>query len=305
FGLRLHQTGYMHLLFTQEEMSFARRKQGLWRRLDVDVHILSPEEAKEALPGLNVEDVLGAMNCPRDGYTDPHLATVGFADLAKEEGASVHVGAGVVGLEMQGDRVTGVRTAAGTVATPLVVDAAGPWAAEVSRMAGVDVPVRPFRRHLWFTRSTPEVGEEAPILFDTYHDFYFRREGEGVLMCLGDPREGSSFITDVDWPFAEKVAEYATYRFPPFEDSQLVSAWAAPRDITPDHDAILGPVPGVEGLIVAAGHSGHGFMLSPAVGRMMADYIVDGHSEPDIAPLTFDRFAGREWPLESYAATGV
>ncbi len=305
FGLRFRQTGYLRLYFTPEAFAAAQRAQPLQRRLGVEVELLTPEEAGRRLPGLNLEGVLGATNCPRDGYTDPYLATNAMAELAKEAGAHLFVGTEVIGIDVVGGRVAAVRTTAGTVATPVVIDAAGPWAALVSQQAGIDIPVRPFRRHLWFTNAVAEVAVDAPVLMDPHHDFYFRREGEGVLMCLGNPNEPSSFSTEVDWPFAEKVAEYATYRFAPFQNARLVSAWAAPRDITPDHDAILGPLPQVEGLYVAAGHSGHGFMLSPGVGRMLADYVVNGSCEPDFSPLTFDRFAGRDWPLSAYKGHGV
>ena len=305
FGVNFRQTGYLKLLFTQEELARAKRSQGLQRRLGVTVDVLSPEEAGRLLPGLNLEGMVGATNCARDGYTDPHLATNAFAELAKEEGARVYVDTEVTGIDVESGRVTAVRTRAGTVATSLVLDAAGPWAALVSRMAGVDIPVRPFRRHLWFTQKTDAVTDRSPVLMDNYHDFYFRREGEGVLMCFGNPSEPSSFSVEVDWPYASRVAEYAVHRFPPFAEAQLVSAWAAPRDMTPDHDAILGRLPEVEGFLVAAGHSGHGFMLSPAVGRMLADYVVKGTCEPDFTPLTIGRFGGREWPLSAYSGAGV
>lgn len=305
FGVRFCQTGYIHLLCSDEELAYARQAQPLQRKHGVAVDLLPADEVARLLPGINPEGVVGATNCARDGYTDPYLATVAMAELAREAGAAVHTGVEVVGIELERDRVAAVNTTAGTIATRLVVDAAGPWAALVSRMAGVDIPVRPFRRQLWFTNAVPGVNEDSPVLMDADHDFYFRHEGEGVLMCYGNPAEPSSFTTDVDWSFAERVAEFATYRFAPFAEANLVSAWAAPRDMTPDHDAVLGRLPQVEGLIVAAGHSGHGFMLAPAVGRMLADYIVDGTCEPDFSALTIDRFAGREWPLSSFKGHGL
>jgi sarcosine oxidase subunit beta len=305
FGLRFRQTGYLHLLFSKGQVASAKQAQPLQRKLGIEVEVLGPEDATRLLPGLNPERVWGATNCARDGYTDPYLATNAMAELAKEAGAQVHVGTEVTGIDLEGDRIAAVRTSAGSVATRLVIDAAGPWAALVSRMAGVDIPVRPFRRQLWFTNDVPQLATDAPVLMDGANDFYFRREGDGVLMCFGNPNEPSGFGTDVDWSWAEHVAEYAMYRYRPFQEAQLVTAWAAPRDITPDHDAVLGRLPGVEGLIVAAGHSGHGFMLSPAVGRMLADYIVDGHCDPDFGHMTVARFAGQNWPLGRYVGNGL
>lgn len=305
FGLRFRQTGYLHLLASDREVRAARRAQPLQRRLGVHMDVLSAEEAARLLPGLNTEGVRGATNCARDGYTDPYLATNAMAELAREAGAQLFVGVEVTGIALEGNRVAIVKTTAGDVATRVAIDAAGPWAAVVSRMAGVDIPVRPFRRQLWFTGDVPALAPDAPVLMDGDNDFYFRREGDGVLMCYGNPNEPSSFQTDVDWSWAEKVAEYAMYRYAPFQSAQLVSAWAAPRDITPDHDAILGWLPEVEGLLVAAGHSGHGFMLSPAVGRMLADYLVEGRSDPDFAHLGIGRFAGQDWPLGKFVGSGL
>lgn len=305
FGLRFRQTGYIHLLFSAAEVAAARRAQPLQRRLGVEVDVLSPGEIAAALPGLNLERVHGATNCGRDGYTDPYLATNAMAELARDAGAKVFTGTEVTGIDLEDGRVAAVRTSAGTVSTRRVLDAAGPWAAVVSRLAGVDIPVRPFRRQLWFTSDLTALAPDAPVLMDGEHDFYFRREGDGVLMCYGNPGEPSSFQTDVDWTWAERVAEYAMHRYAPFQEAQLVSAWAAPRDITPDHDAIIGDVPGGQGMMVAAGHSGHGFMLSPAVGRMLADHLVDGHSEPDFGHMSIARFAGQEWPVGRFVGNGL
>lgn len=305
FGLRFRQPGYIHLYFTAAEADRARRAQVLQKRFGVQVDLLTPAEVGRLLPGLNTQGVVLAANCARDGYTDPHLAVAAFAELAKDEGARIFTGVEVTGIDVADNRVTKVRTTAGEVSTGTVVDAAGPWAAVVSRQAGIDIPVRPFRRQLWFTSEIAAVPEDAPVLMDQHHDFYFRRESAGTLLCVGNPAEEISFRTDVDWSFAERVADYAIYRFPPFGEARLASAWAAPRDITPDHDAILGPLPELEGLYVAAGHSGHGFMLSPAVGRMMADLIVDGRCDPDYSPLGFARFAGRTYGPADYRGTGV
>ncbi|MBI2864423.1 MAG: FAD-binding oxidoreductase [Chloroflexi bacterium] len=304
-GLKFHQHGYVHLLFASAELEEARRQVALQRRLGVDSQILSAAAVRDLVPSLRVEDVLGAMYCARDGYTDPHLATTIFADLAKEHGAAVVQWTEVTAVEAAKGRVMGVRTDGGRVLAPVVVDAAGPWAALVAETAGIDLPVRPFRRMLWFTRPFDRVPDNAPVLFDTHHDFYFRREGEGLLMCLGNPGEPSNFDTTLDWSFAPQVAEYATYRFPPFEEAALVSGWAAPRDITPDHEPVLGEVPGLEGFVAAAGHSGHGFMLSPAIGRAIAQLILLRRSSIDIGPLSIERFRGRELPIDTYRPIGT
>lgn len=305
FGLKFHQHGYLHLLFTPDELDEARRQVALQRSLGVDSQILSAADVGALMDSLRVEDVTGGMYCARDGYTDPHLVTTILADLARNHGASVVQWTEVTSVEVANGRVTGVVTPRGRVSAPVVVDAAGPWAALVADTAGIHLPVRPFKRQLWFTRPFDRVSDTAPVLFDAHHDFYFRREGEGVIMCLGNPHEPCSFDTSLDWSFAPQVAEYATYRFPPFDRSALVSGWAAPRDITPDHEPVIGHVPGVEGFVAAAGHSGHGFMLSPAIGRAIAELILQGRSAIDISALSIERFVGRHFPIAAYRPTGT
>jgi sarcosine oxidase subunit beta len=169
-------------------------------------------------------------------------------------------------------------------------------------MAGLALPVRPYRRQLWFTGPFGAVPTGAPVLFDTGRDFYFRREGAGVVMCLGDPSEPPGYGSRPSWGFAERVAEYATRRFPAFGQASIANAIAAPRDITPDHEPVLGPLPGVAGFYSAAGH---GFMLAPAVGRALAELIVYGRSDPDLAMFSISRFQGQPLDEAAYRATGV
>lgn len=305
FGLALRQVGYVNLLCTLEELEKARQALPLQHRLGAEVEILSPAEIANLLPDLGTDDLVGATNCRRDGHMDPHLATNAVAELARREGVEVFVGTAVTDLRVESGRVQGVITPRGEIATTLAINTAGPWAGLVGKMAGVAIPVKPFRRQLWFTQRIEAIRASDPIIFDKRHDFYFRPEGPGAVMCLGNPREESNFSTQVDWDFAPAVAEFASRRFPPLGDAGLVSAWAAPRDISPDHQSILGFIPEVEGFLVAAGHSGHGFMMAPALGRVMAELALEKKSSPDVSSLGVSRFPERELPDSAYTPLGI
>ncbi len=305
FGPLYHQVGYTHLLFDQGELEAARQALTIQHAMGIPTVVLSPEEIEALLPGINLEGVVGATDCSEDGYTDPHLVTNAIAELARAAGAVVRTGCEATGVEVRKGRVLSVQTTEGTVATGMVIDCAGPWAANVSRLAGIDIPVRPFKRQLWFTDRVEALADDAPVVMDRDHDFYFRRELDGVVLCYGQPDQPSTFNTDVDWSWADSVAEYAMHRYAPFGEARLVSAWAAPRDITPDHEAIIGPLPGLEGFLVAAGHSGHGFMLSPAVGGMLADYLVSGKAALDFSHLGIERFHDVDWQESVYAGDGL
>jgi sarcosine oxidase, subunit beta len=303
-GVRLHQNGYVHILFKPEELEKAKSLLPLQHRLGAEVEILSPAQVEALVPGLIVDDIVGATNCRTDGWVDPHLATNAFAEMARRAGAAVFVNTEVTGLRTDKGAVQAVVTPRGEIATPLVINAAGPWAALVGQMAGVTVPVKPFRRHLWFTQGLPTLRPEAPIIFDTPHDFYFRPEAPGAVACVGRC-EGSTFSTQADWSLAPDVAEAATKRFPPMAEAGLASVWAAPRDISPDHQSILGFLPELRGFFAAAGHSGHGFLMAPAMGRTVAEVVLTGKSSPDISSLGIERFAERDLPDEVYCPLGI
>jgi sarcosine oxidase subunit beta len=197
----------------------------------------------------------------------------------------------VTGIDVADGRVRAVRTSAGDLATPLVVDCAGAWSAEIGRMAGVEVPVRSFRRHVLVTDAFPALPRGAPMTVDFATSFYFHPEGDGVLLGMSDRQEPSTFSTEVNWDFLERVGREAARRAPALEQAGMKTAWAGLYESTPDHQAILGPVRDVEGFWCACGFSGHGFMQAPAVGLVLAQLLVDGRSEVDISALSHDRFA--------------
>lgn len=190
-------------------------------------------------------------------------------------------------------RITGVRTTRGIVSTPIVVNAAGPWAAEVARMAGVDLPVEPLRRQLVPTEPFEKLPKRFPMIIDMSTGFHFRREGKGILLAWNDPEETPGFKTEFDPTFVEKILTRAADRVPCLAEAEVNTsrAWAGLYEMTPDHHAIIGPAPNVEGLYFVNGFSGHGVMHSPASGRITADLVLYGHSDLiDTSQLGVERF---------------
>ena len=175
-----------------------------------------------------------------------------------------------------------------------MVNTAGPWAAHVARMAGVDLPIVPLRRMLVPTEPFPGLPDRLPMVIDMSTGFHFRPEGLGLLMAWNDPEETPGFKTAFDPAFIEKILTHAVNRVPCFEDLQVnpQRAWAGLYAVTPDHHAIIGPAPGLPGLFFANGFSGHGVMHSPATGRITADLILHGASSLlDARDLGLERFA--------------
>jgi len=191
-------------------------------------------------------------------------------------------------------RIAGVMTTRGFVSTRIVVNAAGPWAAEVARLAGVELPVVPLRRQLVPTEPFAGLPQRFPMVIDMSSGFHFRREGKGILLAWNDPQETPGFKTEFDPTFVEKILTRAADRVPSLAEAEVNPrrAWAGLYEMTPDHHAIIGPAPNVEGLYFVNGFSGHGVMHSPASGRISADLILHGRSDLiDASQLGAQRFA--------------
>ena len=294
-----HQVGYLFLLTQQEHWDLFQRNVDLQRRLGIPVELLTPGEAQALAPPIVVDDVLGATFCPTDGHADPTQVCLGYASAARARGVEVASGVTVKSVEAAGGRVAAVDTDQGRVITPLVVDAAGPWAAQIAAMAGIEVPVRPYRRQIYYTASFPQVPDAAPMVVDFASSMYFRREGPGLLLGMTDRSEPSSFRTNTDDAFLAMLIEHAVRRVPAIESVGMVRGWAGLYDATPDANPILGAVPGLDGFIMAAGFSGHGFMHAPATGQLLAELIADGAAHTvDIGPFALGRFQSGEGSAE-------
>jgi sarcosine oxidase subunit beta len=293
------QIGYLFLLTRPEHETDFRSLLCTWHGLGLtEARWVDAAEARELVPVLAVDDVLGGTFCPSDGLAGPADVTAGYAAAARRHGARLREHVAVTGIDVRDGRVRAVRTAGGDVATPIVFDCAGAWSAEIGRMAGVDVPVRPFRRHVLVTDAFPDVPRSTPMTVDFATSLYFHPEGDGVLIGMSDRQEPSMLRTDVNWDFLERMVETAARRAPALERAGVHTAWAGLYESTPDHQAILGPVGEVEGFWCACGFSGHGFMQAPAVGLVLAQLLLDGRSEVDVSRFGHDRFARGELVAE-------
>jgi sarcosine oxidase subunit beta len=286
------QIGYLFVLTLPQQVEDFHDNMEMWHRAGlIEARWVDAAEAARMVPVLNVEDVLGCTFCPSDGIASPADVTSGYVDAARRQGARLKEGVEVLGIDIASGRVQGVSTSDGNVATRLVVNCAGAWSASIGRMAGLEIPVLAYRRHIAVTGTFPAVPRTNPMTVDFQTSFYFHPEGDGVLMGMSDREEPPGFVTDVNWEFLEKMFEQAARRAPALAGAGVKTAWAGLYETTPDHQAILGPVPEVEGFWCAAGFSGHGFMQAPAAALLLAQMLLDHKSEIDISPFAFTRFA--------------
>jgi sarcosine oxidase subunit beta len=198
----------------------------------------------------------------------------------------------VRGIRTDGGKVSGVETSQGLIATPTVVNAAGPWSAPLSRTCGIDLPVTPLRRQWLTTTPLPELPADFPFVIDFAQSLYFHREGEGLLLGMSNENEVGGFDQSVDEDFEVKNLEAAVKRMPLLEKAGLASRMAGLYEVTPDAHPIIGQVPALGGYYVVAGFSGHGFMHGPIAGLLMSEEILDGKAHTlNIHSLRYSRFA--------------
>jgi sarcosine oxidase, subunit beta len=257
------------------------------------VRLVAGDEIRALFPLLRGDDIVGGSFCSTDGFVDPYSAMIGFMTWAADHGATLWKNATVTAIARRGQTFE-VATTREEVATPAVVNCAGPWAAEVAAMAGIELPVEPLRRMLVPTETFDQFPHTAPMIIDMSNGFHFRPESRGFLLAWNDPKETPGYKTDFDPAFVEKILTRAADRVPVFESAAVnpKRAWAGLYEMTPDHHPILGGSPDVPGFYFANGFSGHGVMHAPATGKILSDLILTGKTDLiDATLLNFARFA--------------
>jgi sarcosine oxidase, subunit beta len=312
--------GYLFCATNERHLKYLKANRERQKELGVkNVELVSREDIAKFVPQLRVDDIVGGTFCQTDGFVDPHSVMMGFMLKARERGARLWLDTPVTGIAVEGSqsprferalvppptgaespsmpvqrRIAGVMTSRGLVSTRIVVNAAGPWAANVARMAGAELPVEPLRRQLVPTEPFEGLPQRFPMVIDMSTGFHFRREGKGILLAWNDPEETPGFKTDFDPGFIEKILTHAASRVPRLAEAEVNPrrAWAGLYEMTPDHHAIIGPAPNVAGLYFVNGFSGHGVMHSPASGRITAELILQGRSDLiEAEQLNVERFA--------------
>jgi sarcosine oxidase, subunit beta len=291
----LHQVGYLFLVNDAATWGQYKRNVALQRELGVDVELLTPEEAARFVPRMRTDDLVGATFGPDDGYCDPYGIAMGYLRAAQRMGVRLQRATAVTGFDLAGGRLTGVQTTQGPISCETVVNAAGSWAGAVGAMAGLVIPVLPYRRNIYMTAPFPQIPGPIPFVVDTGSGFYMRHEGASMLLGRSNHAEPSSFTTTVDWDWLDQVLEAGLHRFPILEEAGLAEGqcWAGLYEITPDHNPILGRHPDLPGYVDASGFSGHGIMHAPATGLLIAEEILDGCAHTiNIDELRVGRFSG-------------
>ncbi len=298
-------TGYLVVVNEADEAGLERNV-AMQQELGVPSSVVSRDDLARLAPMVTLYDDERAAWEPESGYADPYQVTVSYAARAQEAGARIVTRNPARGIETAGDRVRAVVAANGErIATETVIVAAGPWSKQVLARVGVDVPLIPVRHQVATVARPVEAVPHHPTVGDISQSFSFRPDGSNfTTMGFGDDDEQSD--PDV-YPQGLELSEAATARaklarrVPGMADAYYRGGWSGLFTTTPDWHPVLDAVPGVGGLYCAIGFSGHGFKLSPAIGKSVAELVVEGRArDVDLAPLRFTRFAEGDLLESSY-----
>lgn len=288
--IQFRQAGYIFLAQHSDTWEDVKTSVQIQHKYGVPVELLPPEEIKSRWAYLEVNDLEGGTFCPEDGYADPYLVAMAFANAARRLGVHIREQTHVTAISVEHGRIRGVSTTQGPISAPIIVNTAGAWGGEIARMAGLKIPVKPYRRQVFATKAFDLIPRPVPMVIDLDSLFYFRGEDPCIILGMSDREETSSFTTHVDRAFLERVIEAAVYRAPVLEKAEILRGWGGLYAITPDENPIIGAIPEIEGFLCAVGFSGHGFQHGPAVGRILAELICKGQTDFDLTPFAHDRF---------------
>ena len=306
-----HEVGSLRLASSPERMEEIARQAGWAKTFGLPLELISPAEAQELFPPMTTDGVHGAAFLPTDGYIDPSQLTFALAEGARRRGAEVATSTRVTAIAIDRGRVTGVETDRGSIETDIVVNAGGMYAREIGALAGVNVPIVPMAHEYLITKPAG-LPLEMPTMRDPSLLVYFRPESGGLIMggyerhCApwgldGIPADFNSRLLEEDWPRFEELMENAVVRVPSLGEMEVVKLINGPEAFTPDGEFILGPSD-VRGFWVAAGFCAHGLAGAGGMGKLVAEWIVDGTPSLDVWHMDSRRF-GAAYRSREYTVT--
>jgi glycine/D-amino acid oxidase-like deaminating enzyme len=288
------RTGFIQIV-ARDQQDKLRANVAMHQRIGIPAFIITADDVKRLAPSFATDDFDIAAYEPESGYAMPSDTANALMTAAREKGVRLVQECPVTGVQVTGGKISGVETRQGYFSAPVVVNAAGAWAGQINKMVGLDLPYDTWRHDTMFVVRPAEIGPSHPAVIDFPKDLYFRPEGGLTLVGLEDGNPlGESPDSDTDHAksgFVERAIDRVCLRVPVMDQGGLHSAHGGYDGITPDQHPILG-AGGPDGFYLDCGHSGTGFKTSPAVGRCMAELIVDGAAQTvDISPFAPGRFA--------------
>ena len=295
-----HELGGLRLASSKARYEEIQRQAGWAKSFGLPIEIVSAREAQELFPPMSTDGVLAAAYIPQDGYLDPSQLTFALADGARLRGADIEQRTKVVEIGLKDGRVHEVVTDKGTIRTEVVINAGGMYAPQIGRMVGVDVPIIPYAHEFLVTEAFDPPLPALPTLRDPDNLIYYRTEVGGLIMggyerdCApwsldGIPSDFNGKLLEEDWPRFEELMQNAVVRVPSLEEMGVVRLINGPEAFTPDGEFVLGPSD-VRGFWVAAGFCAHGLAGAGGMGKLVAEWIVEGTPSLDVWHMDSRRF---------------
>jgi len=290
FDIEYFQGGYLLLAYTEDEVLLFERNTKMQQEENLDVELLTKNEASSRFSFIDMSGVRAAAYCSSDGHANPHLTTFAYARAAERMGVEVLTHTSAENIITEDGRIVAVQTSKGKIETEVVVNAAGGYSHEVGAMAGVELPTESYRHQIFVTEPLEHIMDPLVISFE--NNFYIRQTKAGnFIMGQGDKDELPGHNVTPTWKFLREMTEKMPKFFPFLRDVRVLRHWAGLYNMSPDAQPIIDRAVDIDNFYYAIGFSGHGFMLAPAVGEAVAEWIV--HGEPrsvDISNLSLNRF---------------
>jgi sarcosine oxidase subunit beta len=289
FPTGLNQGGYLLVAYKETEWENLKNGVKLQNRLGINSKIVSLQEAREICPGLAADDAIGFTFHARDGHADPFLTTFAFVEASKKLGVEYHKKTEVTGVIVENGVVKGIKTTKGDIHAPIVINCAGAWAQQIAKMAGIYLPNWSERHEIMITEPVDE-GVCPCMLMSFSGNYYIQQRPHGSIICgmspEGHPEDYSNMTT---WNFVETMSKTILRMLPRVKDIRVVRHWSGQYDMTPDAQPIIGETD-VKNFYHSTGYSGHGFMLGPIAGKILAQHIAGIKPDIDFSMLDYRRF---------------
>jgi sarcosine oxidase subunit beta len=296
----LRQGGYLIAVHDDKEMKQAEKNVDMQRSLGLKVDILKPNQINDIVPILDVEGMkaIGATFCPTDGHANPFKTTFAYANAARRNGAEIYTHTEVVDIKLNNKKINAVVTDKGTIQTNVVVNAAGIDSIKIAEMAKIKLPLTPFRKEIMATERLKPMFEAMVISFKD--GIYFSQQDEGQIVGgIPIPEERSGYKTIPTFAFLQHMSKTLTRYAPILKHVNMLRHWTGFYDVTPDARPILGEIKEVKDFIQCNGFSGHGFMISPMVSKIISDFIANGKTSDILENLNLERFEGKKIEKET------
>ncbi len=299
YDIDFRQGGYLIAIHDENDMKQAKKNVEMQKSIGLDVRIIDADEIKEIVPILDPKgmEAIGATFCPTDGHASPFKTVYGYAMAAIKHGAKFYKFTEAKKIKVEDNAIKSVVTDRGEIKTSIVVNAAGAWSSQVAKMVGIELPNKPVRKEALVTEPIKRIFDAMVISFR--HGIYFSQMEEGqILGGIPSPEERVGYYMESTFSFLQHMAYMLGKYAPVLKSINVMRQWTGFYDVTPDALPILGKT-SVEGFIQCNGFSGHGFMISPMVARLLAQLINDEKLDLPIDRLSINRFKGKVFKEKS------